>query len=110
MTQLKKVIFDEVKKQQPDLQILDDDDLNKLIFHHPDGLRLSLVGYKIIRKIFTAYPFEIPNTIRSRHQTNLGKMEYPYYFTSKKIIVFSEMDATMIKIHGGIQSFLEVYS
>ena len=110
MNHLKKAIFIEIRKNQEDLELVEDDDLNKLIFHHPDGLRLSLTGFRIVKKIFTAYSFEIPKTIRNKHQYGMGQMEYPYYFTSKRLILFSEMDAMVIKLHGGVQGFLEMYS
>jgi hypothetical protein len=110
MSPLKKAIFAEVRKIHEDYQILDDDEVNKLVFHHPDGLRLSLTGFVIIKKIFTAYSFELPSTIKSRHHFGMSKMEYPYFLTSKRLVLFSEMDAAVIKIHGGIEGFLEIYS
>lgn len=110
MIPLKSAIFIEVKKNYPESETLSDDQLNKLLFHHPDGLRLSLKGFVVIKKIFTAYSFELPDTIRSRHQFGMSKMEYPYFFTKKRLILFSEMDAMVIKLHGGVQGFLENYS
>lgn len=110
MNPLKSLIFGEVRKETPELAPLTDEELNNLIFHHPDGLRLSLTGFRVIKKIFTAYSFELPNTIKSRHQFGLGQMTYPYYLTSKRLVLFSEMDAMVIKLHGGVQGFLEVCS
>jgi len=110
MIPLKSAIFIEVKKNYPESETLSDYQLNKLLFHHPDGLRLSLKGFVVIKKIFTAYSFELPDTIRSRHQFGMSKMEYPYFFTKKRLILFSEMDAMVIKLHGGVQGFLENYS
>jgi hypothetical protein len=110
MNPLKIEIFGEVKKQFPEFAALDDVKLNNLIFHHPSGLRLSTVGYRVIKKILTPYSFELPNTIKSRHQFGLGQMTYPYYLTSKRIVLFSDMDAMVVKLHGGIQGFLETCS
>ena len=110
MNPLKLLIFNEIKKQTPELSLLTDEELNNLIFHHPAGLRLSLTGFRIIKKIFTAYSFELPNTIKSRHHLGMGQMTYPYYLTSKRLVLFSEMDAMVIKLHGGVQGFLEVCS
>lgn len=110
MSPLKKAIFVEVRNNHPEAQPLSDTQLNALLFHHPDGLRLSLKGFIVIKNTFTAYSFEIPDTIRSRHQQAMSKMEYPYFFTRKRLILFSEMDAMMIKLHGGVQGFLETYS
>jgi hypothetical protein len=37
-------------------------------------------------------------------------MEYPYFFTKSRLILFSEMDSMVIKLHGGIEGFLETCS
>lgn len=109
MNPLKTAIFAEVRSKYEESIKLTDEQLNNLLFHHPDGLRLSLKGFMVVKSIFTAYSFELPDTIRSKHQRSLGKMEYPYFFTKKRLILFSEMDAMVIKLHGGVQSFLETY-
>lgn len=110
MIQLKSAIFTEVRKTIEESSALNDEQLNKLLFHQPDGLRLSLKGFLVIKSIFTAYSFEIPETLKSRHQRGMSKMEYPYYFTTKRLILFSEMDAMVVKLHGGIEGFLETCS
>lgn len=110
MSPLKLAIFREVRNQNETLVTLPDEDLNKLLFHHVGGLRLSLSGFIIIKKIFTAYSFEIPHSLKSRHRYGMSKMEYPYFFTAKRLILFSEMDAMIVKIHGGIEGFLETCS
>jgi hypothetical protein len=111
MSPLKLAIFGEVRKNHPDddLTNLTDTEMNHLLFHHPDGLRLSLQGFVQLKGIFTAYSFPLPDTIKSKHQKSLGKMEYPYFFTKKRLILFSEMDAMVIKLHGGVQGFLETF-
>lgn len=109
ITPLKKAIFVEIKSKHEEARHLNDEQLNNLLFHHPNGLRLSLKGFLVVKNIFTAYSFEIPETIKSKHQRSLGKMEYPYFLTSKRLILFSEMDAMVIKLHGGIQGFLETF-
>jgi len=110
MSPLKVAIFKEIRAQHEKASALDDDQLNKLIFHHPDGLRLSYSGFIIIKNIFTAYSFEIPETIKSRHRFGLSKMEFPYFFTKRRLILFSEMDSMVIKLHGGVEGFLETCS
>ena len=110
MHPLKIAIFAEVRKHHEKSAELTDEQLNDLIFHHRDGLRLSYSGFLIIKSIFTAYSFEIPITLKSRHQYGMSKMEYPYFLTKRRLILFSEMDAMVIKIHGGIEGFLETCS
>jgi dGTP triphosphohydrolase len=109
MNPLKIAIFAEIKSKHEEAQSLNDEQLNNLLFHHPDGLRLSLTGFRVVKNIFTAYSFELPDTIKSRHQRSLGKLEYPYFLTKSRLILFSEMDAMVIKLHGGVQGFLETF-
>lgn len=110
MTTLKEAIFVEIRKTFEDYQSMDNNRLNKLLFHHPDGLRLSLTGFRAVKKIFTAYSFEIPETLKSRHQQGMAKMSYPYFVTSRRLILFSEMDSMVVKLAGGIEQFLETCS
>lgn len=112
MDQLKLAIFAEVRSTCKDeaTAALSDEQLNILLFHHRDGLRLTLQGFMQLKGIFTAYSFAIPETLKSRHRYGLSKMEYPYFFTRKRLVLFSEMDAMMVKLHGGIEGFLETYS
>ena len=112
MSRLKQAIFDELRKHYVDDEIvsLSDEGLNKYIFHHPDGLRLTLQGFIRLKKIFTVYSFSIPDTLKSRHHYGMSKMEYPYFLTQRRLILFSEMDAMIIKLHGGIEGFLETCS
>jgi hypothetical protein len=113
MTPLKRAIFTELRnstESAASLVQLDDLELNQLVFHHPDGLRLSLSGFVIIKKLFTAYSFDIPETIKTKHHFGMSKMEYPYFLTPRRLILFSEMDAMVVKLRGGIESFLESYS
>lgn len=104
---LKSKIFSELRKQYNDFSEIDDSRLNVIIFHHPSGMRLSSSGFSAIKKLFDFYKFDIPENMKSRCNLALNKLEYPYYFISKKIYVFSEIDATMIKLSGGIDSFLD---
>jgi hypothetical protein len=110
MHPLKKAIFQEIRKHhEGTLDSITDEQMNAAVFHHPDGLRLSLRGFVQVKAIFTAYSFEIPATLKSRHNLSMSKLEYPYFLTTKRLVLFSEMDAMVIKLHGGIENFLEVY-
>jgi len=84
--------------------------MNTLLFHHPDGLRLSLSGFVIVKNIFTAYSFPIPEDIKTKHYFGMSKMVYPYFLTTRRLVLFSEMDAAVIKLCGGIEKFLETCS
>lgn len=110
MNPLKIAIFTELRTHNQNLQPFTDEDLNALLFVYPDGLRLTLAGFINVKSVFTAYSFELPDTLKSRHRRALSTLEYPYFFTKRRLILFSEMDAMMIKLQGGIESFLETCS
>jgi hypothetical protein len=107
MNPLKSAIFGEVKKNHVESVNLTEEQLDHLIFLSPDSLRLTLRGFLVLKKIFTAYSFEVPYTLKAKHQIGMSRMEYPYYVTTRRFILFSEMDAMMVKLHGGIEGFLE---
>ena len=107
MISLKVAIFNEVRKKHEKSATLTDEQLNQIIFRSPTGLRLNFQGFLILKNIFTVYSFELDVTLTAKHQIGMDKMEYPYYITNKRLILFSEMDAMVIKLHGGIKGFLE---
>ncbi len=107
MEPLKVAIFDEVRKQHTKSAELSNDQLNNEIFHSPNSLRLSFQGFLILKNIFTVYSFEMDITLTAKHFIGMSKMEFPYYITSKRLVLFSEIDTMVIKLHGGIKGFLE---
>jgi hypothetical protein len=107
MNPLKKSIFIEIRNSYLEYKNASDEDLNKIIFHMPAGLRLSLRGFIVVKSIFTAYSFEIPITIKTRHRKNMSTFVYPYFFTKNRLILFSSMDAMTISLCGGLEQFLE---
>lgn len=107
MTPLKVAIFDEVRKTHDPGKIYTNDQLNTLLFYHQDAVRLTFHGYLILKKIFTVYSFELTTPLMARHQIGMSVMEFPYYISSKRLILFSEMDSMMIKLQGSVEIFLE---
>jgi len=105
MNDLKAKVFTEIRSYYSDVTETDEE-LNGVMFY-PQSLRLTLNGFIQVKKLFTAYSFDMPSTIRARHLQALSKMEYPYYLTAKRLVLFSSMDSMMIKIHGGTEGFLE---
>lgn len=110
MIELKEAIFRELKEKNPELVELDFDALNHLVFQSTSGLRLTYSGFILLKKVFTAYSFEIPITIKTKHRYAMSKLTYPYFFTSRRLILFSEADALMVKLCGGVDRFLETYT
>lgn len=107
MNSLKIFILDEVRKNYPEFSQLDNYQLNHLLFYSTATLRLTYTGFITLKKIFTAYSFDIPMTIKSKHRYAMSKLESPYFFTKNRLIIFSEMDAAAIKLNGNIEKFLE---
>lgn len=110
MQPIKISLFAEIRKNNAEYEESDDDQLNAYFFYHPQNLRLSLTGFIIVKKTFTAYSFELPSTTKTKHRQALSHLEYPYFLTNKRLVLFSEMDAMMIKLSGGVENFLENYS
>lgn len=106
MNGLKEAIFNEVRQRHDKAASLNDEQLANLMFY-PDSKRLAFPGFLILKNIFTVYSFEIPVTLKAKHQIGMAKMEYPYFLTKTRLVLFSEMDAMVIKLHGGIEGFLE---
>ena len=117
MHPIKLLLFDEIrknndvilKKQIFNLTDFSDNGLNATLFLIPSGLRLSLTGFITFKSIFTAYSFEMKINIQAKHRRALAKLEYPYYTTSSRLILFSESDALMIKLCGSVTAFLETF-
>lgn len=103
---LKSAIFNEVRRQNPEMT-MSDDELNQMMFHTRTSLRLTLTGFVELKAIFTAYSFSLPPTLKSRHRFGLSKIEFPYFFTKSRLILFSEMDAMVVELQGGVEEFLE---
>lgn len=107
MPKLKTVIFNEIRKYHTKSANFTDEQLNQVIFYNKDGIRLTFSGYLLISKIFTAYRFDIKTELKSKHYIGLSTLEFPYYITDARLILFSEVDAAVIKLHGGVERFLE---
>lgn len=107
MIPLKVAIFNEVRRQHSKFANSTDDELNQIIFHYPTSLRLSFRGFLVLKNIFTVYSFEMDMSLTAKHQIGMSTLTYPYYINPKRLILFSEMDALVVKLQGGIKPFLE---
>lgn len=107
MDPLKIAIFDEIRKKDLSYVNKTYDEMNRDMFKHLDGYRLLLTGFVSVKKIFTAYSFEVPITMKAKHYIGLSRIAYPYFITSKRLVLFSEADSIMVVLSGGIQPFLE---
>tara|TARA_B100000949_G_C14096113_1_gene372091 strand:+ start:334 stop:687 length:354 start_codon:yes stop_codon:yes gene_type:complete len=68
------------------------------------GLRLSKGGCFLMQKVYDNYEVKIKSNkpIKTKDIILLEKhLEYPYYITDKKLILFSEKDTVDFKLYGG---------
>ena len=107
MIPLKIAIFEEVRVYHEKSANFTNEQLNQIVFHHPAMLRLTFQGFLILKNIFTVYSFEMDVSLTTKHQIGMATLSYPYYMTSRRLILFSEMDSMVVKLCGGIKQFLE---
>lgn len=108
MLPLKTAIFRELRATTNKADAFTDEQLNGIMFLHAESLRLTYGGFLWMSKMFTAYQFPVNDTLKAKHQIGLSKMEYPYYITSTRLVLFSDTDAMVVKLAGGIEKFLEI--
>lgn len=74
------------------------------------GLRLSSLGYQLLKREydFYAFPIEKESKVTARHILALdAEMKWPYYLSSKQIVLFSEEDAVILKLVGGYDNWIQ---
>jgi hypothetical protein len=106
MEELKKLIFAEIKKDCVFVGHTDEQ-LDEQMFVMRGNLRLSFSGFIMLKKIFTAHSFEILKPLKAKHMMALSTLEYPYYHTPKRLILFSTSDSLILKLSGGTEQFLD---
>ena len=75
------------------------------------GLRLTSLGYQLLRREYDHYPFPIEkeSKVTARHILALDKeMQWPYYLTQKQIVLFSEEDSVVLKLVGGYDNWISL--
>lgn len=88
------------------LSLIDIQDEKQKVFQSKNSLRLTKYGCSVFQDNFQYYTFNLTTRITSGQIIILQrKMEMPYYFDSKKVVLFSEKDAFMAKL-GGIDTWI----
>ncbi len=66
------------------------------------GVRLTKYGLQLMLKSFTSYQFPLENFIlTNKAVVKLDRtMKWPYYIDNKKLALFSEKDAVILKLKG----------
>ena len=109
MATLKSEIFTLIREKLPLYVKYTDEELDKIVFHTHETIRLSQQGYKILSGIKKFYVFIIPQDLASKHSMALSSLSGPFYRSMKRIYIFSDDDALMIELSGGIEQFLNKY-
>ena len=76
----------------------------------PTGLRLTYMGNELLKRNFDFYEFshDVLPTPKMYMKLDQG-MEWPYYFTKKKLVLYSQEDASWFKLNGSeIGAFIEI--
>jgi len=75
----------------------------------PEGLRLTSLGNEILKRNFEHWEFS--HDIQPTPKMYLfldNKMEWPYYFTKKKLVLYCKEDAAWYKLNGNdMESFTD---
>ena len=76
----------------------------------PTGLRLTYLGNELLKRNFDYYEFSHDVTPTPKMYVKLDRgMEWPYYFTKKKLTLYSKEDASWFKLNGSeIGAFIEI--
>ncbi len=73
------------------------------------GLRLTRLGYELLQHDFDCYPYPIEKAIKVKVKHILAldaEMQWPYYLSSKQIVLFSEDDSVIMKLVGGYENWI----
>lgn len=73
------------------------------------GLRLTPLGYQLLKREYDHYPFPIEkeSKVTVRHILALDtEMNWPYYLTPKQLVLFSDEDAVILKLVGGYDNWI----
>ncbi|BDR25715.1 hypothetical protein RVBP17_2420 [Pseudomonas phage sp. 30-3] len=109
-TKLRDSIFSYLRENNESLTELTDIELNRFIFAHPSSFRLSYDGLKLFSKLFTSYTYHIDFKITFRQRLLLGRhLKFPYYFSDKRLILFSYDDSLYLNLIGDIKLWLESF-
>ena len=74
------------------------------------GLRLTPLGYQLLKRDYDYYPFPIEkeSKVTVRHILALdAEMNWPYYLTSKRLVLFSDEDSVILKLVGGYDNWIK---
>jgi hypothetical protein len=74
------------------------------IFKNSKGTRFTGLGLDLASFLWKTYTVKLPPEYKIANRTLLmldSRMEWPYYLSKKKLILFSEMDAFEFTLYSG---------
>lgn len=78
------------------------------IFTHKESLQLTRKGCSIMEKVFDAHSFPHNHKITSGEILAAYRtFKYPFYLSSKRLVVFNKSDAVQIQLYGDVGKFFK---
>lgn len=74
------------------------------IYKNAKGTRFTGLGFDLAGFLWKSYAIKLPDNYVVANKTLLmldSKMEWPYYLSKKKLVLFSEMDAFEFSLYQG---------
>lgn len=96
--QISKLVFDEIQKS------VDTPLTFFRVFKNSKGTRFTGLGFDLASFLWKTYTVKLPQDYRIANRTLLmldSRMEWPYYLSKKKLILFSELDAFEFTLYAG---------
>ena len=96
--QISKLVFQEIQKS------VDQPLTFFKVFKNLKGTRFTGLGYELAGFLWKSYTIKLPEQYRVLNRTLLmldSRMEWPYYLSKRKLVLFSEIDAFEFALYQG---------
>lgn len=74
------------------------------VYKNEKGTRFTGLGYELARKLWRSYTIKLPEDYKILNRTLLlldQRMQWPYYLSRRKLVLFSELDAFEFNLYQG---------
>lgn len=83
-------------------------DIVNMVFRSSANLRLTVVGKTAYSRVHPAFIYKHERALLPKHLIGIAReIKEPYYLSDRLFVIFSEEDAMMIKLCGGVNRFIE---
>lgn len=96
--QISKLVFTEIQKS------VDKPLTFFRVFKNAKGTRFTGLGFELAGFLWKTYSVKLPDNYRVLNKTLLmldQRMEWPYYLSKRKLVLFSEIDAFEFTLYQG---------